>query len=134
MKSKLSKLVNAFHTGSYRTKYTDIVLWFDILNNIIFSRRLIDFRYFHIQKMRDACGMVILGDKDEKWVDLYMLPKYKDFQTFIEVLAHEMVHAYQYWILKDNTCNHNQEFYRWRSKFRSCGLKLSLYIDNVEIK
>lgn len=136
MSKKLNKLIEAYHTGVYKTKFTDIQLWIDILNNAIFSRRVPGFRYYHIQKMHDACGMVLLGDKNdkEKWVDLYMLPKYKNFKTFVEVLAHEMVHAYQYWILKDNSCNHNQEFYRWKSIFSSKGLKLSLTVDNVQIK
>ena len=135
MTKKLNKLIQAYHNGSYRTKYTDIQLWFDILNNIIFNNRIPEYRYYHIQRMRDCCGCVIFEDKEdrEKWMDLYVLPKYKDFKTFVEVLGHEMVHAYQYWIAKDS-CNHNQEFYRWRGKFSSNGLKLSLTIDNVEIK
>lgn len=133
---KLKKLITTYHTGTYKTKFSDIQLWFDIVNNVIFNRRVPDFRYYHIQKMRDACGMVILGDKKEKdkWIDLYMLPNYRDFKTFVEVLGHEMVHAYQYWIVKDNSCNHNHEFYRWKTKFRSNGLTLSLTVDNMEIK
>ena len=136
MAKKIIDIINVYHTGPYRTKYKDIELWFDIINNCIFNRKIKDFRYYHIQRMRDCCGCVIYEDKThkEKWIDLYLLPKYKDFQTFVEVLAHEMVHAYQYWILKDSSCNHNQEFYRWRNKFRSHGLKLSLTIDNIEIK
>jgi len=135
MAKKLSKLIEVYHSGTYKTKLTDINLWFDILNNIIFNNRVPSYRYHHIQKMRDCVGCVIYEDNDqsEKWMDLYVLPKYKSFQTFVEVLGHEMVHAYQYWIAKDS-CNHNQEFYRWKSKFRSNGLKLSLTVDNIEIK
>lgn len=135
MAKKLSKLIEVYHTGVYKTKLTDINLWFDILNNMIFNNRVPAYRYHHIQKMRDCVGCVIYEDNDqeEKWMDLYVLPKYKSFQTFVEVLGHEMVHAYQYWIAKDS-CNHNQEFYRWKSKFRSNGLKLSLTVDNIEIK
>ena len=135
MAKKLSKLIEVYHTSTYKTKLTDINLWFDILNNMIFNNRVPPYRYHHIQKMRDCVGCVIYenNDQEEKWMDLYVLPTYKSFQTFVEVLGHEMVHAYQYWIAKDS-CNHNQEFYRWRSKFRSNGLKLSLTVDNIEIK
>lgn len=135
MAKKLEKLISAYHVGPYKTKITDLNLWFDILNNIIFSNRLPEFRYYHVQRMRDCVGCVIYEDKQrkDKWIDLYILPKYKDFKTFVEVLGHEMVHAYQYWITKDS-CNHNENFYRWRNKFRTAGLKLSLSVDNVEIK
>lgn len=135
MAKKLEKLINVYHTGAYKTKMSDLHLWFDILNNLIFNNRIPAFRYNHIQRMRDCVGCVIMEDesRDSKWMDLYVLPKYKDFKTFVEVLAHEMVHAYQYWIIKDS-CNHNENFYRWRSKFRSAGIKLSLTVDNVDIK
>lgn len=136
MSKKLSKLIEVFHKGQYKTKMTDINLWFDILNNMIFNNRVPPYRYYHIQKMNDCVGCVIYEHQESKqpWMDLYVLPKYKDLKTFVEVLGHEMVHAYQYWILKDSSCNHNQEFYRWRNKFRSHGLKLGLTIDNIEIK
>jgi hypothetical protein len=135
MAKKLEKLINVYHPGAYKTKMSDLDLWFDILNNLIFNNRIPAFRYNHIQSMRDCVGCVIMEDesRDSKWMDLYVLPKYKDFKTFVEVLAHEMVHAYQYWIIKDS-CNHNENFYRWRSKFRSAGIKLSLTVDNVDIK
>jgi len=135
MAKKLQKLIEAYHSGTYKTKMTDITLWFDILNNFIFNNRVPYYRYHHVKKMNDCVGCVIYEHREHKepWMDLYVLPKYKDFKTFVEVLGHEMVHAYQYWIAKD-TCNHNQEFYRWRSKFTSAGLKLSLTIDNVQIK
>jgi len=135
MAKKLNKLIEVYHSGPYRVKYTDLNLWFDILNNMLFQNRVPPFRFFHIQRMRDCVGCVVYEDKPKKdrWMDLYVLPKYKDFNTFIEVLAHEMVHAYQYWITKDS-CNHNENFYSWRSKFRSAGIKLSLTVDNIDIK
>ena len=50
--------------------------------------------------------------------------KFPTWKDFIETLAHEMVHLYQMTILKDPYSNHNENFYAFRSKFESAGLKL----------
>ena len=50
--------------------------------------------------------------------------KFPTWKDFIETLAHEMVHLYQMTILKDPYSNHNENFYAFRSKFESFGLKL----------
>ena len=60
-------------------------------------------------------------------VDYYIelhckFPKWKDF---IETLAHEMVHLYQMTWMKDPYSNHNANFFAWKNKFESAGLKLS---------
>ena len=52
------------------------------------------------------------------------------FNTFLEVLGHEMVHLWQYSILGDDNCNHNIDFYKWRRVFGANGLKLTLTVDN----
>ena len=52
------------------------------------------------------------------------------FQTFLEVMGHEMVHLWQYTQLSDSTCNHNTEFYKWKRVFGQNGLRLTLTVDN----
>ena len=55
---------------------------------------------------------------------IQLITKYPKWQDFIETLAHEMVHLYQMTVLKDPYSNHNANFYSFRSKFKSAGLKL----------
>tara|TARA_Y100000031_G_scaffold66280_1_gene74108 strand:- start:750 stop:1184 length:435 start_codon:yes stop_codon:yes gene_type:complete len=129
---KLDRLAeNYFKRKPYRTTLADCELWFDILNNIIFKRSLPAFDSITIRRMRSAVGQVIITDK-EKNVEchLEMNTSMKNFQTFLEVLGHEMVHLWQYTKLSDSTCNHNIEFYKWKRVFGQNGLRLTLTIDN----
>jgi len=50
--------------------------------------------------------------------------KYPKWKDFIETLAHEMVHLYQMQVMEDPYSNHNENFYGFRSKFKTLGLKL----------
>mgnify|MGYP003325392693 CR=1 FL=1 len=50
--------------------------------------------------------------------------KFKSWKDFIETLAHEMVHLYQMQIAKDPYSNHNNNFYKFRDKFKQYGLAL----------
>ena len=129
---KLDRLAeNYFKKKPYKTTLADCELWFDILNNIIFKRGLPVFDSVTIRKMRSAVGQVIITDKEKKVeCHLEMNTNYKDFQTFLEVMGHEMVHLWQYTQLSDSTCNHNTEFYKWKRVFGQNGLRLTLTVDN----
>ena len=64
-------------------------------------------------------------DKNPKRFELEMIREYRTKKDFIETLAHEMIHLYQF-VLKKDTGNHNRIFYSFRSKFKFIGLGLSL--------
>ena len=129
---KLDRLAeNYFKKKPYKTTLADCELWFDILNNIIFKRSLPAFDSITVRRMRSAVGQVIITDKNKKVeCHLEMNTSMKDFQTFLEVMGHEMVHLWQYTQLSDSTCNHNTEFYKWKRVFASNGLRLTLTVDN----
>ena len=132
MKNKLRKLIKPFHHRDrrYRTTYADMFLWFDILNNIIFDNRLEAFNQFYIKNMRDALGMFEFDDTGGKKPNtLYMVPVYKNFKQFVEVLAHEMVHLWQWQTIEGSTVNHNTEFHSWKEKLKQTGLNLGLKVD-----
>ena len=46
------------------------------------------------------------------------------YSNWVVNLAHEMVHLYQMSVMKDPYSNHNENFYSFRSAFKSAGLKL----------
>lgn len=130
---KLDRLSENYNNGKpYYPTLTDGELWFDILNNIIFKRKLPPFDSIGIRRLRDAVGQVIIEDDKTKKVECHLELHYvmKDFRTFLEVLGHEMVHLWQYTQLADSTCNHNVEFYKWKRVFGANGLRLTLTVDN----
>ena len=136
-RKKIERLSENFNGARpYYPTLTDAELWFDILNNIIFKRKLPPFDSISIRRMRGAVGQVVFNDQKEKrkkkprecHLELHYIMK--DFKTFLTVLGHEMVHLWQYHMLEDNSCNHNIDFYKWRRVFGANGLKLTLTIDN----
>ena len=67
---------------------------------------------------------VIPYDKADVWFRIELHCKFPTWKDFIETLAHEMVHLYQMSVMKDPYSNHNENFYSFRSVFKSAGLKL----------
>ena len=136
-RKKIDRLAENFNKKfPYYPTLTDAELWFDILNNIIFKRKLPSFDSISIRRLRGAVGQVLFNDQTEKRkkkpreCHLELHYKMKSFDTFLQVLGHEMVHLWQYYALEDNSCNHNIDFYKWRRVFGANGLKLTLTVDN----
>ena len=139
-RKKIDRLSENFNKKSpYYPTLTDAELWFDILNNIIFKRKLPAFDSISIRRLRGAVGQVVFEDQQKltrkrkrkpRECHLELHYKMKSFNTFLEVLGHEMVHLLKYYMLEDNSCNHNIDFYKWRRVFGANGLKLTLTVDN----
>ena len=115
------------HKGPYLTNRRAIDLWFRYINRAVFNNELPDFDKIIIKKwLKRAMGQVCAyPDKDPKRFELEMLRKYNTKKDFIETLAHEMIHLYQF-ALKKDTGNHNSIFYSFRPRFKFIGLGLSL--------
>lgn len=132
-RKKLDRLSENFNGAKpYYPTLTDTELWFDILNNLIFKRKLPSFDSIEIRRLHATVGAVVFNKKKRKKSECHLQLHYimKDFKTFLTVLGHEMVHLWQFYFLKDNSCNHNIEFYKWRRVFGANGLKLTLTINN----
>ena len=114
------------HKGPYLTNRRAIDLWFRYINRAVFNNELPNFDKIIIKKwLKRAMGQVCAyPDKDPKRFELEMLRKYNSKRDFIETLAHEMIHLYQF-ALKKDTGNHNSMFYSFRSRFKFIGLGLS---------
>lgn len=112
----------------YHTTYKDIKKYFNILNDGIFNGRLSPFNQIEIRDLRySRCiGQVTQLEWKRKGTRVYKLEMDKTFDTkrdFLDTLAHEMVHLYQFTHLND-TGNHNKKFYKFNSKLKLVGLKL----------
>ena len=112
------------HKGPYLTNRRAIDLWFRYINRAVFNNELPDFDKIIIKKwLKQAMGQVCAyPDKDPKRFELEMLRKYNTKRDFIETLAHEMIHLYQF-ALKKDTGNHNRIFYSFRPRFKFIGEK-----------
>jgi len=115
------------HQGPYLTNRRAINLWFRYINKAVFNQQLPNFNKIIIKKwIKQAMAQVCAyPDKNSKRFELEMLRKYETKKDFIETLAHEMIHLYQFTVKRD-TGNHNKIFYSFRPKFKFIGLGLSL--------
>ncbi len=114
--------------------------WYRKLNTILFNNRLGPVM-IEIKRLHNDWGRCVVDWDNRKTpkgkfnqriipyhipcsYKIQLITKYPKWQDFIETLAHEMVHLYQMTVLKDPYSNHNANFYSFRSKFKSAGLKL----------
>ena len=115
--------------------------WFRKLNTMLFDNKLRGV-VIHIKNLHHDWGRcvadwdnrhcrkgtfdqrVIPYHKTEVFYRIELHAKFPKWKDFIETLAHEMVHLYQMQVLKDPYSNHNENFYAFRNKIKSCGLRL----------
>ena len=124
-KSKLAKLLETNDPYEYDTTIEDCENWFRILNRELFDNSLPQIHEIDIRWRRGAHAWY---DYDETKPGtgaskLLMNKRYKSKQFFVEVLAHEMVHHYQY--IYNEEMGHGSSFLKWRDKFNKKGLNLS---------
>jgi hypothetical protein len=126
VKKKLMPLLSL--KDKYSTTYKDIKKFFKILNEGLFDNKLIPFNDIEIKELKyQRCmGQVIQLDSKRKGTRVHKLEmdtKYDTKKDFLDTLAHEMVHLYQFTQLNDNGA-HNKLFYSFSSKLKVVGLKL----------
>lgn len=124
-RSKLAKLLETNDSYEYDTTIEDCENWFKILNRELFDNSLPEVHEIDIRWRRGAHAWY---DYDETKPGtgisrLLMNKRYKSKQFFVEVLAHEMVHHYQY--IYNEEMGHGSSFMKWRDKFNKKGLTLT---------
>ena len=114
--------------------------WFRILNNGMFGGNLTS-PEIAVRSMRFDWGLCIANWDNRKCrkgtfnqrVIPYHVPidyrielhnKFPRWIDFIETLAHEMVHLYQFQVWNDPYSNHNANFYSWKNYFKQHNLRL----------
>jgi hypothetical protein len=130
-----------FSKKEYIATHKKVLYWFRVLNNSIFSNLVHYPKEVKIYNIGDdAFGYCKVGgyenEKSPKYWSLHLSKKYPQFITFLEVLGHEMVHAYDYWYNTKNyfksVAGHTQDFFSWKPHFDEVGLMLSAKIYNPE--
>jgi len=123
-KSKLAKLLSTKERYEYETTVEDCQKWFNILNRELFNNSLPPVNEIDIRWRRGAHAWYDYDEDHpgEGTSKLLMNKRYKSKQFFVEVLAHEMVHHYQY--IYSEEMGHGSSFLKWRDKFNKKGLNL----------
>tara|TARA_E500000331_G_C16653378_1_gene453815 strand:- start:91 stop:489 length:399 start_codon:yes stop_codon:yes gene_type:complete len=108
----------------FEPKTNKIPIVYNILNREIFNNRLKK-PYINIRRIHGALGLFEFNPYATKHCyKITLHNKFKNFQEFVEILGHEMVHYYQKLVLKQNSAKHNKEFYSFKKRFKKNGLEL----------
>lgn len=98
--------------------------WFDIINDEIFNNEL------------SKCEIIIRrlrGDWGYFDGSLVLTDKFPSKAFFLNILAHEMIHAYQHQFGEKD--HHGASFWAWEPRFKKYGLYLSIgYVGKHVIK
>ena len=119
--------IKALDPGTpYRVTNDAVKYWFRIINHVIWKDQLPMFNTIQIRPFVRNWAMCI-EDSDDPDSTKYRLAidiEFPSFQLFLNVLAHEMVHLYQF-IDKDDGEHHGESFWAWEYVLRENGLILS---------
>lgn len=116
----------------YRATRKELDIWFKKLNQEVFSNKLKNFRKIKFTEMRTCWaitnGVVVWSKHSTKkkqilHTDLVLRRTFPNKKTFIEVVAHEMVHHYQ-WCFGDRTDVHGKTFLEWKEPLEKHHIKL----------
>lgn len=109
--------------------------WWSRLNTAIFDDKLTPPTRFEIKKYRMMCGWCRPYGKSKKnrKTIIGINRELQDRKTFLEVLAHEMVHQWEWEVdndWDDSAPHHGQKFFEWAPRLkRTAGLTLAVSYD-----
>ena len=126
----------------YRPTLREAKHYYKLLNRYIFGNQLTPTK-IKIGRMRECwgyCDDCSSSPSDPK-TQIHLTTKFPCLQFFIAVLAHEMIHQYQWEVegperaLKGrrHMFGHGKSFFRWRRKFKKLGIPLSVYGDHHSV-
>lgn len=108
----------------YDTTLEECEKWFTILNEDLFDNELprVPFEF----KWLRVCWAYYqyFPRTPDREVNIIMHKRYPSQRLFVECLAHEMIHHWQYQNLGWRRVDHAEEFHDWCKKAKSLGLRL----------
>lgn len=123
----ISTAIRALDPGTpFRVTNDTVKYWFRIINHVVWQDKLPMFNTIQIRPFVRNWAMCI-EDSDNPNQTKYRLAidiEFPSFQIFLNVLAHEMVHLYQF-TQKDETEHHGDTFWEWEYILKSHGLTLA---------
>jgi hypothetical protein len=114
-------------------------IWFKKLNNEIFEGKIKKFRKVTFKKCRymwaESQSVQLWSNHTPKrpiyYIDLIMKDSYPSKKQFIEILAHELIHAYQYQHHDEMT--HGQTFWEWKEVLAKHDINLTEYTGSYSV-
>lgn len=101
----------------------DVIKWFYILNEQVFGRKLASFDDINIKKLdRYHALFHYWPRKENQPTELEMNRIFENEKLFVEILAHEMIHLFQYQY--NEPLGHGPSFWVWSDILTIKGLKL----------
>ena len=125
---------------SFRPSDSDIVYAYNIINKYVFDHALVRPKITQgtQRKIRGFCQWEDEEQESGSWCNIGLMDKWFCPQWFMNTLAHEMVHQYQWDVyrwdyleqhgknMKEDSGGHGPSFYMWRDRFEYYGLKLKI--------
>lgn len=102
---------------------SDIKIWFNILNEQVFDNKLKPLSRMYVKRYRNVHAFFHYWPKDENQEpEITMHTTFENKKLFVEILAHEMIHYFQY--SYDEPLGHGPTFWAWRDNLNLKGLEL----------
>lgn len=133
-KKRLTKLEKLMSQTNCQTSSKDVYVtteeecrkWIKILNRELFNGSLTKLDEIDIRR-RKMCYAYYLyypikKDDDFRYSKLCMNKKYVSEKFFVEILAHELIHHYQY--INEQPLGHGPTFMEWKELFNKKGINL----------
>lgn len=112
-----------YETIKFKPTQADVEEWFNILNEQIFGNKLQPFGKISIKRRKHFHALFHYWPrKENKPTELEVDRIFSNKKFFVEILAHEMIHLFQYQY--HEPLGHGPSFFVWSDNFYLKGLKL----------
>lgn len=113
----------SYDTPKFKPNHDDVVKWFNILNEQLFGNKLQPFGKIRFKRCKDFYALFHYWPrKENKPTELEIDRIFVNQKFFVEILAHEMIHLFQYQY--NEPLGHGPSFFVWSDNFYLKGLKL----------
>lgn len=107
----------------FRPSVEDLETWFNILNEQIFGNKLEPVKVLRVKYLNKTHAFYNYWPKKEnKDPEIEMNKYFESKKIFVEILAHEMIHHFQY--SYNEPLGHGPSFWLWSDIFKLKGLTL----------
>lgn len=112
---------------------SDVEEWFDVLNVVVFKNRLKEkFQTIEIRRRHkiwaEYIGQFYPNEKKDVVCGLKLTNRFPNKKFFVQILAHEMIHHFQFICERPRfnakNVSHGKSFWKWKPIFKKHGLNL----------
>jgi hypothetical protein len=119
-KAKVVKLIrDSDPDRKFNPTLSDVVFWYDNLNELMFESALPTLTGVHFKRIKGYWAeMECSKYSGEELVrpKLVLSYSYNSFKEFLEIIAHEMIHVWEY--VNFGIMGHGERFFSWEPKFK----------------